>query len=116
MAQIDAFFQMLHELGGSDLHLSSGSQPIVRLSGEVQRVKYKSLDHDEIKLLLYEITPEHKIKEFEETGDIDFAYEVPNLARYRANFFMQRRGVTAVFREIPEKILTVEELGAAENL
>ena len=51
MAQIDAFFQMLHELGGSDLHLSSGSQPIVRISGEVQRVKYKSLDHDEIKLL-----------------------------------------------------------------
>ncbi len=111
MAQIDAFFQMLHELGGSDLHLSSGSQPVVRISGEVQRVKYKSLDHDEIKLLLYEITPAHKIKEFEETGDIDFAYEVPNLARYRANFFMQRRGVTAVFREIPEKILTVEELG-----
>ncbi len=111
MAQIDAFFKMMHELGASDLHLSSGSQPIIRLHGDMQRVKFKVLEHDELKKMLYEITPENKIKEFEETGDIDFAYEVPNLARYRANYFMQRRGIAAVFREIPQKILTIEELG-----
>ena len=61
--------------------------------------------------MLYEITPEHKIKDFEETGDIDFAYEIPNLARYRANYFEQKYGVAAVFRQIPDTILTVEQLG-----
>jgi twitching motility protein PilT len=61
--------------------------------------------------MLYEITPEHKIKSFEETGDVDFAYEIPGLARYRANFFMQRRGVGAVFREIPSTIMSAEQLG-----
>ena len=111
MAQIDAFFKMMHEVGASDLHLSSGSQPIIRLHGDLQRVKYKVLEHEELKKMLYEITPESKVKEFEETGDIDFAYEVPNLARYRANFFLQSRGIAAVFREIPQKILTIDELG-----
>jgi twitching motility protein PilT len=111
MAQIDAFFKMLHENGGSDLHLSSGSQPIVRIRGELQRVKFRMLEHDDLKQLLYEITPEEKIKEFEETGDVDFGYEVPNLARYRVNYFLQSRGIAAAFREIPEKILTIEQLG-----
>ncbi|NJB66903.1 twitching motility protein PilT [Desulfobaculum xiamenense] len=101
---------MMHEMGASDLHLSSGTQPIIRLHGELERVKYKVLEHDELKKLLFEITPEAKVKEFEETGDIDFAYEVPNLARYRVNFFNQARGVAAVFREIPQTILTVEQL------
>lgn len=110
MAQIDAFFKMMHEMGASDLHLSSGSQPIIRLHGELERVKYKTLVHDELKKLLFEITPESKVKEFEERGDIDFAYEVPNLARYRVNFFNQSRGIAAVFREIPQKILSIEDL------
>jgi twitching motility protein PilT len=110
MAQIDAFFKMVHDMGASDLHLSSGNQPIIRLHGDLERVKYKTLEHDELKRLLYEITPETKIKEFEETGDIDFGYEVPGLARYRVNFFNQSRGVAAVFREIPSTILTVEQL------
>ncbi|NCC23848.1 MAG: type IV pilus twitching motility protein PilT [Deltaproteobacteria bacterium] len=111
MAQIDAFFKMVHDLGASDLHLSTGSQPIIRLHGEMQRIKYKVLEHEELKKLLYEITPEDKIKSFEETGDVDFSYEVPKMARYRANFFNQQRGVAAVFREIPQKILTIEDLG-----
>lgn len=110
MAQIDAFFKMMNEMGASDLHLSAGNQPIVRLHGDLERVKYKTLEHDELKKLLYEITPESKVKEFEETGDVDFAYEVPNMARYRVNFFNQARGCAAVFREIPSEILTVEQL------
>jgi twitching motility protein PilT len=110
MAQIDAFFKMVHELGASDLHLSSGSQPVIRLRGDLQRVKYRVLENEELRKLLYEITPEDKIKLFEESGDIDFSYEVPHVARYRANFFMQRRGVGAVFREIPNKILTIDDL------
>jgi twitching motility protein PilT len=111
LAQIDAFFQLMHDQGASDLHLSSGSQPILRIRGELERIKYKILENDELKALLYEITPEEKIKQFEETGDLDFAYEIKGLARYRANFLRQLHGVGAVFREIPSKILTVEDLG-----
>jgi twitching motility protein PilT len=110
MAQIDAFFKLMNDQDASDLHLISGQQPILRISGELERVKYKTLDNDALKVMLYEIAPEHKVKEFEETGDVDFAYEIPGLARYRANYFQQRNGVGAVFREIPSTILTCEDL------
>ena len=111
MAKIDAFFKLMNDQGASDLHLVSGSQPILRVHGEMERVKYKSMENDELKSILYEICPENKIKVFEETGDIDFGYEVPNLARYRCNFFQQKWGIGAVFREIPSEILTAEQLG-----
>ena len=111
MAKIDAFFKMMNEQGASDLHLVAGSQPILRVHGDMERIKYKALDNDELKAMLYEIAPENKIKVFEETGDVDFAYEIPNLARYRANYFQQKWGVGAVFREIPSTILTSEQLG-----
>ncbi|MDH5543564.1 MAG: type IV pilus twitching motility protein PilT [Nitrospinota bacterium] len=111
MAKIDAFFKLMNEQGASDLHLVAGSQPVLRINGEMERVKYKPLDNDELKAMLYEICPEDKIKVFEETGDLDFGYEIPNLARYRANYFMQKNGVGSVFREIPSKILSAEDLG-----
>jgi len=111
MAQIDAFFKLMNDQGASDLHLMSGQQPVLRILGELERVKYKELDNDSLKAMLYEIAPEEKVKVFEETGDVDFAYEIPGLARYRANFFEQRNGVGAVFREIPSAILTCEQLG-----
>jgi len=116
MAQIDAFFKLMNDQGASDLHLASGSQPILRVRGEMERVKYKTLDNDELKKLLYEITPEEKIKVFEESGDVDFAYEIPQLARYRCNFFNQKWGIGAVFREIPSEILTADQLGLPEVL
>ena len=111
MAQIDAFFKLMHDQGASDLHLMSGQQPALRIHGELERVKYKVLENDSLKAMLYEIAPEEKVKVFEETGDVDFAYEIPSLARYRANFFQQKNGVGAVFREIPSEILTCEQLG-----
>jgi twitching motility protein PilT len=111
MAKIDAFFQLMHEQGASDLHLIAGQQPVVRIHGEMERVKYHVLDNDELRAMLYEITPEHKIKLFEETGDVDFAYEIPDLARYRANYFQQKYGLGAVFREIPSVIQTAAQLG-----
>ncbi len=110
MAKIDAFFQLLHEQGASDLHLVTGQQPAMRVRGEIERIKYDILGNDELKAMLYEIAPEYKVKQFEETGDIDFAYEIPGLARYRANYFQQKWGVAAVFREIPSKILTCQDL------
>ncbi|MCH8207523.1 MAG: type IV pilus twitching motility protein PilT [Nitrospinae bacterium] len=111
MAKIDAFFKLMNDQGASDLHLVSGSQPILRVHGDLERIKYKVMEDNDLKAVLYEICPEHKVKQFEETGDIDFAYEVPNLARYRANYFQQKFGIGAVFREIPSKILSVEDLG-----
>jgi len=111
MAKIDAFFKLMNDQGASDLHLVSGQQPVIRIGGIMERVKYDVLENDNLKSMLYEIAPEHKIKQFEETGDMDFAYDLPELARYRANFFQQQHGVAAVFREIPSKILTVEQLG-----
>jgi len=114
MAKIDAFFKLMNEQGASDLHLTSGQPPALRIRGEIERIKYKVLDNDDLKGMLYEIAPEQKIKVFEESGDIDFGYEIPGLARYRANFFMQKNGVGAVFREIPSAIMTADQLGLPE--
>jgi twitching motility protein PilT len=116
MAKLDAFFKLMVDQGASDLHLVSGSQPILRVSGELQRIRFQVLENDELKKMLYEIAPEPKIKAFEESGDIDFAYEIPGLARYRANYFVQKYGVAAVFRQIPDTILTVEQLGLPHTL
>ncbi len=111
MAKIDAFFKLMNDQGASDLHLIAAQQPALRIRGEVERVKYKQLNNEDLRGMLYEITPEDKIKVFEETGDVDFGYEIPGLARYRANFFMQRNGVGAVFRQIPNNIMGCEQLG-----
>ncbi len=110
MAKIDALLKLMNDQGASDLHLVADSQPIFRIHGEIERVEYESLQNDELKEMLYEVAPKNKIEVFEETGDVDFAYEIPNLARYRANFFQQKRGMGAVFREIPDEILTIEQL------
>jgi twitching motility protein PilT len=111
MAELDKFFNLMIEVGASDLHLASDSQPIVRVRGELERIDHPVLDSDHLKKMLYEIAPEFKVKTFEETGDIDFGYEIAGVARFRANFFNQNYGVAAVFRLIPSKILTTEQLG-----
>ena len=74
MAKIDAFFKLMHESNASDLHLAAGQPPALRIHGSIERVKYKVLTSDELRSILYEITSEEKIKAFEETGDVDFAY------------------------------------------
>jgi twitching motility protein PilT len=111
MAKIDAFFKLMNDQGASDLHLAAGLPPSLRIRGDIERVKYKVLDNDALRSMVYEIAPEDKVKVFEETGDVDFGYEISGLARYRANFFMQKNGVGAVFREIPSTIMNAEQLG-----
>ena len=111
MAQIDAFFKLMNDEGASDLHMMAGQQPVLRIRGDMERVKFKVMDNEALKQMLYEICPEDKIKIFEETGDMDFGYEIPGLARYRCNFFQQKYGIGAVFREIPSEIMTCEQLG-----
>jgi len=111
MAQIDAFFKLMNDEGASDLHMVAEQQPILRIRGDMERVKFKRMGNDELRAMLYEICPEEKIKLFEQNGDVDFGYEIPGLARYRCNFFQQKFGIGAVFREIPSEIMTCEQLG-----
>jgi twitching motility protein PilT len=109
MAKIDAFFNLMFEQKASDLHLSSGNQPMLRINGELHRVDYPPLDNEDLKRMLYEIAPEYKTKVFEETGDVDFGYEIPHLSRFRVNFYNQKHGVAAAFRQIPSRVVSFED-------
>src|SRR6266571_3260866 len=111
MAKLDAFFKLMFDQGASDLHIVAGQPPILRIHGELERIKYDPLEEDQLRAMLYEIAHEQRVKVFEETGDVDFGYEIPGVARFRCNFFMQRLGCGAVFRQIPTKVLTADELG-----
>src|ERR1700727_1202439 len=109
MAKKDAFFTLMFDQRASDLHMSTGTPLILRINGEMQRVDFPPLESDALKAMLYEISPEYKIKLFEETGDVDFGYEIPNISRFRANFFNQKNGIGAVFRQIPSRVLSFED-------
>ena len=109
MAKIDAYFNLMFEQKASDLHLASGNAPILRINGELHRVDAPPLESDDLRTMLYEITPEYKVKVFEESGDVDFGYEIPSVSRFRANFFNQKNGVSAVFRQIPSTVLSFED-------
>ena len=111
MAQIDIYFESMLENKASDLHLSTGNPPIIRINGELERLDVPSLVNEKLIELLREICPEEKMEHFEETGDVDFGYELPGKARFRANYFKQKDGVAAVFRTIPSEILTTDQLG-----
>ena len=115
MAKIDAFFNLMFEQKASDLHMASGNPPMMRIHGELQRVDYPPLESDALKAMLYEIAPDYKIKLFEETGDVDFGYEIPNISRFRVNFFNQKNGVSAVFRQIPSRVLSFEDFEKLES-
>jgi twitching motility protein PilT len=112
-AAIDGLFHAMCRIGASDLHLSVGSPPIVRKDGHIQMLEEQAppLTAELLGSLVGAIMPERNAKEFEERHDTDFAYEIPELARFRANVFSDRKGPGAVFRVIPSKILTAEQLG-----
>src|SRR5881396_63135 len=111
MARIDAFFKLMFDSGASDLHITSGQPPILRVHGELERVKYDPLDDETLRAMLYEIAPEQKIKTFVLFFNKKTAYEIPGVARFRANYFMQKYGCGAVFRQIPTKVITADDLG-----
>jgi twitching motility protein PilT len=113
---IDRFLQLMQDRGASDLHLSVGRPPIFRQSGRIEPIRYRVLDDNDFKRLIEPISPPHLWKRYVETGDTDFAYEVPGLARFRVNLFKQERGMGGVFRIIPTKIMTLEQLGMPESV
>lgn len=95
----------------SDLHLSAGVPPIIRVDGDVKRINMPALQHKLVHSMVYDIMNDRQRKEFEEFLETDFSFEIPNLARFRVNAFNQNRGCSAVFRTIPSEILTLEDLG-----
>jgi twitching motility protein PilT len=94
----------------SDLHLSSGLPPMIRVHGDVRRINLPPMEHKDVHGMVYDIMNDAQRKVFEETLECDFSFEIPNLARFRVNAFNQQRGAAAVFRTIPTKVLTLEEL------
>ena len=100
--------------GASDLHLTAGMPPLIRVDGDIRRINVPELDHKEVYSMIYEIMNDKQRKDYEEFLECDFSFEVPNLARFRVNAFNQNRGAAAVFRTIPSKVLSMEQLGMGE--
>ncbi len=98
----------------SDLHLSAGLPPMIRVDGDVRRINLPPLDHKQVHALIYDIMNDRQRKDYEEMFETDFSVEVPGLARFRVNAFNQNRGAAAVFRTIPSKVLTMTELGMGD--
>ncbi|HMU67068.1 MAG TPA: type IV pilus twitching motility protein PilT [Cellvibrionaceae bacterium] len=98
----------------SDLHLSAGLPPMIRVDGDVRRINLPPMDHKQVHSLIYEIMNDKQRKDYEEYLETDFSFEVPGVARFRVNAFNQNRGAGAVFRTIPSKVLSMEELGMGQ--
>ena len=115
---IDGMFRRMCDLGASDLHLSSTMPPLIRKDGEMRLLHDSApvLTPAMLTRLLFEIVPPHNRAEFEARHDTDFAYEIAGLARFRANIFMDRQGIGAVFRVIPATIMTAEQLGLSQHV
>ena len=96
----------------SDLHLSAGMPPMIRVHGEVRRINLPNLTHQDVHGMIYDIMNDGQRKSYEEALECDFSFEIPGLARFRVNAFNQDRGAAAVFRTIPSKVLTLEDLNA----
>lgn len=115
MARLHELFEHLKSAGGSDLHLAAGTAPRIRRHGALEPVDgWQALSHEELLGLLSEITSEEQWSEYRESGDLDFAYGLEGVARFRANYLEQERGAAAVFRLIPEEIVPLDTLRLPE--
>ena len=100
--------------GASDLHLSAGLPPMIRVDGDVRRINVPAMEHKQVHALIYDIMNDKQRKDFEEFLETDFSFEVPGVARFRVNAFNQNRGAGAVFRTIPSKVLSMDDLGMGD--
>lgn len=105
-----------HQNDASDLHISAGESPMVRVHGDMKRIKLPALEAEATQHLIYDIMSDSQRKVFEEFSDIDFSMELGDIARFRVNVYRQQRGLGAVFRKIPAKILSLQQLGLPENI
>ena len=116
MAKIDALLREMNRLNASDLHMAVGIPPKYRISGDMTPLKLPALTNESMAEYMFEVLDELQTKNFKKDNDLDFSYGIPGVARFRCNYFMQSRGLAAVFRLIPEKIVSLEELGAPESI
>lgn len=116
MAKLDELLKLTKQQQASDLHLTSGSAPYLRIHGEMVRLKYRDVSADVCKGLIFEILTDDQKERFDENMELDFSYPVQGVGRFRVNVFMQSRGMGAVFRLIPENIMTVNDLGLPDQL
>ncbi len=114
MAKIDVLLKMILEYKASDLHVCVGEPPLLRINGELQRAKYHDLAKEEVEVLLLEMLDEKTLALLKSKKDIDFAYELEGVARFRGNIFLERHGYSGAFRVIPTNIKTLRELGIPE--
>jgi twitching motility protein PilT len=114
--KIERFLRLMTSRGASDFHLTVGRPPMLRVSGSMEPIRYRTLLEADYTELVRPITAPALWEEFQTTGDVDFAYEIAGLARFRVNLFRQQRGPGAVFRIIPSKIMTLEQLGLPEQV
>ncbi|HVF57745.1 MAG TPA: type IV pilus twitching motility protein PilT [Pyrinomonadaceae bacterium] len=116
MSKLDDLLKMMKQHNASDLHLTSGSAPYLRVHGEMMKLKYRNVSAEVCQGLIFEILTETQRELFLENLELDFSHPVPGVGRFRGNVFMQRNGIGAVFRHIPETVRTVQELGLPEQL
>src|SRR3979409_1281410 len=116
MARLDDLLRQMKQHGASDLHLTSGSAPYMRIHGDMVKLNYRNVSAETCHSLIFEILTEKQKELFTEEWDLDLSYPLSGVGRFRVNVFMQRNGVSAVFRLIPENIKTIEELDLPEQL
>src|SRR5262245_58090253 len=113
---LTALLTFAQQNGASDVHVSAGMPPLLRIRGRMTPVEMPALSSDDARAVLFDVLNDEQKKTFEATKDIDFAFEIPGVSRFRANLFLQHRGAGAVFRLIPNKILSLEELAMPKVL
>jgi twitching motility protein PilT len=111
MQKIDRFLKLMNDRGASDFHMTVGRPPMLRAAGSIEPIRYRVITERDFVDMLEAVTPPRLWEEYVKGGDTDFSYEIPGVARYRVNLFRQQRGSGAVFRIIPTKIMTIEQLG-----
>jgi len=116
MARLDDLLRQMKQQGASDLHLTSGSSPYMRIHGDMVKLNYRNVSAETCQSLIFEILTEKQKELFNENWDLDLSYPLSGVGRFRVNVFMQRNGVSAVFRLIPENIKTIDELDLPEQL
>jgi len=116
MQKIDRFLKLMNDRGASDFHLTVGRPPMLRAAGAMEPIRFRVITEADFTEMLKPVTPVRLWDDYTRSGDIDFSYEIPGVARYRVNLFRQQRGAGAVFRIIPSKIMNVGQLGLPESV
>src|SRR5580704_16565720 len=114
--RIERFLQLMKNWGASDLHLSVGLPPMFRINGKIDPIRYRALSDGDFRTLVEPITPAYLWAKYQESGDVDFAYELPGGARFRVNLFRQERGMGGVFRNLASNLVSLTKLNLPESL